>query len=111
MVLGMGGAMEILDELVARIRKVVQPERIVLFGSRARGTASPESDFDILVIAPSTLPRWRRTVPLYRVLAGVGISYDLVWWTSEEIEEWRNVQSHFITTVLREGKVLYERPS
>ena len=103
--------MEILDELVARIRKAVQPERIVLFGSHARGTAGPESDFDILVIAPSSLPRWRRTVPLYRLLAGMGISKDLIWWTPEEVEEWRNVRSHFITTVLREGKVLYERPS
>jgi predicted nucleotidyltransferase len=107
----MGKTMEILDELVARIRNAVQPERIVLFGSHARGTAGPESDFDILVIAPSSLPRWRRTVPLYRLLAGIGISKDLIWWTPEEVEEWRNVRSHFITTVLREGKVLYERPS
>jgi predicted nucleotidyltransferase len=107
----MESTVPILDELVARIRDAVQPERIVLFGSRARGTARPQSDFDILIIAPSSLPPWKRTVPLYLLLAGMGVPKDLVWWTAEEIEEWRNVKSHFITTALREGKILYERPA
>jgi predicted nucleotidyltransferase len=101
----------IIREMVSRIRVAVDPNRIVLFGSRARGEADPNSDIDILIIAPSTLPRWRRTVPLYRLLAGVGAAKDLVWWTPEEVEEWRMVRSHFVTTALREGKVLYEKPS
>ncbi|RLC91516.1 MAG: nucleotidyltransferase domain-containing protein, partial [Chloroflexi bacterium] len=36
---------------------------------------------------------------------------DIVWWTPEEVEEWRGVRSHFINTALREGKVLYEKPT
>jgi predicted nucleotidyltransferase len=100
---------EIITEMVTRIRDAVQPDRIVLFGSQARQEARPGSDFDLLVIAPSALPRWQRTPPLYRLLAGLGVPKDIVWWTPEEISEWRGVKSHFVNTALREGKVLYER--
>jgi hypothetical protein len=48
-------------------------------------------------------------VPLYRALAGLGVPKDVVWWTPDEIAEWRAVRSHFITTALREGRVLYEK--
>jgi predicted nucleotidyltransferase len=102
---------QLVPEIVSRIRQAVNPDRIVLFGSRARGDANAQSDFDILIIAPSTLPRWKRTPPIYRLLAGMGASKDIVWWTPEEVEEWRTVRSHFITTALREGHVLYEKPS
>jgi len=100
---------ELLREVVARIRRTVDPDRVIVFGSHARGDAGPESDLDILIVAPSPLPRWKRTVPLYRALAGLGVPKDVVWWTPEEVDEWRGVQSHFITRALREGRVLYER--
>ncbi|MDP6439639.1 MAG: nucleotidyltransferase domain-containing protein [Candidatus Brocadiia bacterium] len=102
---------ELLDEIVTCIREAVHPVRIILFGSRARGESGPQSDFDILIVAPSSLPRWKRAVPVYRLLAGLGAPKDVVWWTPEEVEEWRGVRSHFISTVLREGRVLYERPA
>ncbi|MBL7063285.1 MAG: nucleotidyltransferase domain-containing protein [Anaerolineae bacterium] len=100
---------KVVAEMVTRIREAVRPSKIVLFGSQARGEARPGSDLDLLIIAPSTLPRWRRTPPLYRLLAGMGVPKDIVWWTSEEVEEWRGVKSHFINTAMREGKVLYEK--
>lgn len=100
-----------LAEIVARIRNAVRPERVVLFGSRARGQGGPASDFDILIVGPSSLPRWKRTPPIYRLLGGLGVPKDIVWWTPEEIEEWRGVRSHFISRALREGRVLYEKPS
>jgi len=101
----------VLLEMVGRIREAVRPERIILFGSHARGEGSRGSDVDLLIVAPSGLPRWRRTPSIYRLLAGLGVPKDVLWWTPEEIEEWRGVRSHFINTVLREGKVLYERPA
>jgi predicted nucleotidyltransferase len=99
----------LIQEIVARIRDAVHPDLIVLFGSRARGDADEGSDYDILIIAPSLLPRWRRTPPVYRVLAGLGVAKDVVWWTPEEVAEWRGVRSHFINRALREGRVLYEK--
>jgi uncharacterized protein len=99
----------VLVEMVKRICETVRPDRIILFGSRARHATSPQSDYDILIVGPSSLPRWKRTVPVYGVLAGMGVPKDVVWWTPQEIEEWRGVRSHFITTALQEGKVLYEK--
>jgi uncharacterized protein len=96
-------------KMVERIREAVDPDRIVLFGSRGRGEENPDSDFDILIVAPSKEPRWRRAVPVYQLLAGLGVPKDILWWTPREISEWRNVKSHFINRVLGEGKVLYER--
>lgn len=92
---------EVVAEMTARIRETIAPEKTVLFGSRARGEARTSSDFDLLIIAPSTLPRWQRTPSLYRLLAGLGVPKDIVWWTPEEVAEWRGVRSHFINTVLK----------
>ena len=98
-----------LREMIDRIRQAVDPDRVILFGSRARGEGGEQSDYDLLIVAPSPAPRWRRTAAVYRLLAGVGVPKDIVWWTPQEIDEWRGVRSHFITTALREGRVLYEK--
>lgn len=102
---------ETLEQITQRIVEGFHPQRLILFGSRARGDERRDSDVDLLIIAPSTEPRWRRAAPVYRALAGLGVPKDIVWWTPEEIAEWRGVKTHFITTVLREGIVLYENPA
>jgi len=100
-----------VQEMVRRLAEAVRPERIILFGSHARGDAGPDSDVDLLVIAPSELPSWRRTPPLYQLLAGAGLPKDLLWYTPEEVAEWQGVRSHFLTRALREGQVVYEKAS
>jgi uncharacterized protein len=51
------------DEMVRRIAEDFKPQRIILFGSHARGEATEDSDYDLLIIAPSSEPRRRRSVP------------------------------------------------
>lgn len=97
-----------IEKMTQRIVERFHPQRIILFGSHARGEEKSGSDIDLLIIAPSDKPRWQRTVPVYRELAGFGIPKDIVWWTPEEIAEWKNLNAHFISTAIREGKVLYE---
>jgi len=87
-----------LEGIVQQILKVSHPQKIVLFGSRARGEARP-----------SHLPRYRRAAVYRRALTGLGMAKDIIVWTPEEVAEWRNVPNAFITTVLKEGIVLYER--
>ena len=99
---------DVLREMVARIAEQIRPQRIILFGSRARGDAAAGSDYDLLIIAPSEEPRWCRSVPIYRRLAGMGVAKDIVWWTPEEVAEWGAVRSHFINIALSEGVTLYE---
>lgn len=99
-----------IDEMTRRIVAVAHPQRVILFGSRARGRARGGSDWDVLVIAGSTLPRHRRAAPLYGALRDVPDGLDISVYTPEEVEEWRDVPQAFITTATREGKLLYEKP-
>jgi predicted nucleotidyltransferase len=95
--------------MVARIRNAMDPDRIVLFGSRARGQARPDSDFDLLIIKESDQPRHRRAAPLYTKLRDLPVEVEIVVYTPEEVADWSQVPEAFVTTALREGKVLYER--
>jgi predicted nucleotidyltransferase len=100
---------DLTEIIVARIVETIQPDKIILFGSRARGDARPDSDYDILVIKESNEPRHRRSVPLYVALAGLPAEVEVMVHTPEEVEEWSQVPQAFITTAVREGKALYER--
>ncbi len=99
----------VLREVVRRIVDAVDPESIILFGSHGRGTPHRQSDLDILVVMESRLPRYKRAIPVYRALAGLLIPKDILVYTPDEIEAWSEVPEAFITTVVREGKRLYEK--
>ena len=99
----------LLQTIVQRLLAAGQPQKIILFGSQARGQAGHDSDYDLLVIENSSQPRYRRAVAYRRALKDLGTSKDIVVWTPREIAEWQNVSNAFITTALREGAVLYER--
>ncbi len=105
------GEDRLLKEMVDRIRKTLNPERIILFGSRARGPAQNRSDYDLLVIQESEQPRYRRSVPLYRLLADLPAEVDVLVYTPQEVHDWSAVPQAFVTTAIREGKILYERES
>ena len=100
---------ELLSLVVQRICSVGAPRKIVLFGSHAKGTARPDSDLDILIIEDSDLPRYARSARYRRVLCGLFPAKDIVVWTPQEVRDWQGVPNAFISEVLAEGKVLYER--
>ena len=100
---------KVVQEMVRRILKTGSPQKVVLFGSRARGDARPDSDYDLLVIESSSQPRYKRAAKYRRVLTGVCPAKDILVWTPEEVAEWRNVPNALVTTALTEGVVLYER--
>ncbi len=101
---------DVVADIVRRIVESAQPEKIILFGSRARGDARPDSDFDVLVIKESDEPRYRRSVPLYLALADLPVEVEVMVYTPQEVEEWSQVPQAFITTAVREGTTIYERP-
>lgn len=100
---------EFLQAMVRRLLAVGAPDKIVLFGSRARGDARVDSDLDLLIIEASDLPRYKRSSRYLRALVGLFPAKDVVVWTPEEVEAWSEVPHAFITTALREGKTLYAR--
>jgi len=101
---------ELLQEVVRCILSAGAPRKIVLFGSHARGEARRDSDLDLLIVEDrSAVPTYRRALPYRIALTDVEQSKDIMVCTQDEIEDWRNVPLAFVTTALREGKVLYER--
>jgi len=98
-----------IKEMVRRIVEHFQPEQIILFGSHARGTAGPDSDVDLLIVLRDAAHKRKKTVEIYRLLAGIGLSKDVYVATPEEIERDRNIVGTIIRPAMREGRVLYER--
>ncbi len=78
---------DMVRDIVRRIVDTAHPEKVILFGSQARGDARPGSDFDVLVIKDSDKPRHRRSVPLYVALADLPVEVEVMVYTPEEVEE------------------------
>lgn len=100
---------ELYEEVVRRIVAVADPDRIILFGSRARGDHRPDSDVDLLVVKESDEPRYARSGKLYTALARLPVEVEILVYTPVEIAEWGGVRQAISTTAVREGVVLYER--
>ncbi|MFY4730924.1 nucleotidyltransferase domain-containing protein [Nitrospira sp. BLG_2] len=81
-----GTVQAVIAEMVRRIVERFHPERIILFGSHARGTAGPHSDVDLLVVMQPQGPKRRQAVEIYGLLAGMGVPKDVIVVTPEEFE-------------------------
>ena len=103
----------LLREMVQTIVKEVSPETIILFGSRARGNARADSDVDLVVVEtePFSPQRSRRkeAARLYMALRGLAISKDILLYSREEFERWKNSLNHVVGRAHREGRVLHGR--
>lgn len=102
---------ELLQTIVNRITEAIHPQRIILFGSWARGQHGPHSDVDLLVIQESDLPRPQRYAKVRRLFWGMKLPMDILVYTPEEFTRFQSVPGSFTHKVAREGKVLYERAS
>ena len=100
---------ELYREIVRRVVALEDPEKVIVFGSRARGDHRPGSDIDLLVIKESSEPRWIRARALYGALSDIIVPMDILVYTPAEVYEWSEVEQAFVTTAVREGKVLYEK--
>ncbi len=99
----------ILDNIISRIVDIADPERIILFGSAARGDMNRHSDVDLLIVKegvdPLDLMRQIR-----RNLYGVGAAVDAIVVTPQAIERYKDSHALIIKPALQEGKVIYESP-
>jgi predicted nucleotidyltransferase len=101
----------LLPQIVAALCAAGQPERIILFGSQARGDARPDSDFDLLIVqaARPGNSRWQDLQSLRQALRRFPIAKDLLLFRPAEFDYWRESLNHVIGRALREGRLLYER--
>ena len=109
---------ELIDQMTQRIVREVDPQRIVLFGSWARGETNDQPDVDLLVVErePFGPNRSRRqeAVRIWQCLYEFRVPKDILVYSLSEVEQWKDSRYHVVGRALKEGKVLYEsdrRPS
>jgi len=98
---------QVLADVIRRVVEAAQPDKIVLFGSAARGQMGPDSDLDLLVIKGGKFHRGRVATEIYRHLAGADAAVDVVVVTPEEVERYRDTHCLVICPAMKEGKVVY----
>ena len=97
----------ILKIIIRQVVEAAKPEKIVMFGSAARGTMGPDSDIDILVIKKGRFSHDRVTKAIYQKLSGEA-AVDVVVASTTDVERYRDAFCLVICPALREGKVIYE---
>ena len=104
---------KVIDDMVEAIVDTVDPEQVILFGSRARGEAREDSDVDLLVLEAEPFgpgrSRHQETVLLYSALAAFPVGADVLVYSRDDVAYWRDSLNHVLARALREGTVLYER--
>jgi predicted nucleotidyltransferase len=98
-----------INEVVSRIASKFNPERIILFGSHASGNSNIDSDLDLLIIQETELPMHKRGLDIRLALIGTMIPMDLLVYTKTEFEEEKKKKYSFISSAIKNSKVLYER--
>lgn len=92
-----------------RIVERFQPEKIILFGSQARGDATQHSDVDLLVVFQEISNSHEQAVAIRRALSDLPISKDIVVTTQRDIAKYGHLVGTVLRPALKEGRVLYER--
>jgi len=98
----------VLAGIVQRLVKAFQPERIYLFGSKARSDESKDSDYDLMiVVSDNAPPEKRRSRLAYQVLRGTRVAADVLVLPHQTFERRLHVKASLPATVIREGVLLY----
>lgn len=99
-----------LPKAVKRIADELDPEKIILFGSYAYGTPTPDSDVDLLVIMNTKQKTKDRYLTVGRLLRPRQFPVDIIVKTPDEVKRaLKNKRNFFIHDIITRGKVLYER--
>ena len=98
---------EALADIVQRVVEVAQPEKIILFGSAARGEMGPNSDIDLLIVKDDQDTRGL-SARIHRKLRGVRIAVDAIVVAPAHLERYKDSHALVIKPALREGTVVYE---
>lgn len=97
------------QKIVKKIAENYKPEKIILFGSVARGEEKKDSDIDLLIIKNSKKKRPFRVKEVFEALRGINRNspLDPIVYTPKEISNRIELGDYFIKRILKEGKVVY----
>jgi uncharacterized protein len=100
---------DVINDMVDRIVRNFNPDKIILFGSFARGTPGPDSDVDLLVVMQVAGSKRDTAIEIDLILADSKLPKDVIVVTPDELEKYRDMAGTVIYPAIREGKILYER--
>ena len=98
-----------IQQMVRQIVSRFHPEKIILFGSHARGDAGPDSDVDLLIVMPLLGSKLEKQLEIRLALRSIRIPKDIVVTTPEDFQWRKEIPGTIERPAAREGKVLYER--
>jgi uncharacterized protein len=96
-----------VKDLVRRIVDTAHPEKVILFGSTARGEAGRYSDIDVAVVVPDGTHRRLTERHIYRAMIGFKLPVDVVVVTQSDLKKYENSPGLVYREILREGTLLY----
>lgn len=99
-----------IDQIIDRIVQALRPARIVLFGSRARGAARPDSDVDLMLEMETPLRPIQRMQAVHLLFDHRPWAMDVVVYTPREVIEQRQYRNSLLRAIEAEGRLLYEQP-
>jgi predicted nucleotidyltransferase len=102
---------ETIEGVVKAIAENFHPEKIILFGSYASGTPTPDSDLDLLVVMESDVPKRKRSVPISMMFRPYPCAMDILVYTPEEVNKWNGATNHIVTEAFLDGRVVYDNRS
>ena len=99
----------LIRQMTQVITRQFKPERVILFGSQARGAGTKHSDIDFLVVLADVSNKRESAIQIRRALAKFPVAKDIIVTTPEEIKRRGNLVGSVLRSALQEGKVVYER--
>ena len=100
---------EEIKKLVNKIVSRIRPDKVIVFGSYAKGLATYKSDLDLFIIKDTNLPMSKRNEEIWPLLSNLLIGVDVHVYTQEEVEEYGIEEYSFVHSVLKTGKIVYEQ--
>ncbi len=104
----MGLQEKTIQEIIQRILSVAQPEKIILFGSAARGEMNRDSDIDLLIVESDACQPREESNRIRSCLRGLGYPFDVIVITSQWFEASKHVTGGIAYPANKYGKVIYD---
>lgn len=97
-----------LKQVVERILTATRPQRVILFGSHARGDADEGSDLDLMVVFPQLSDKFGEMIRLHKAVGDVGVGVDVLVYSEEEYQRRSQVPGTVLYWARKQGRRLYE---
>jgi len=98
-----------LKDISSRLIREYDPDKIILFGSRAEGKDNEDSDVDLVIVKETEKRPLDRRIEVETLLADRAVPIDIVVYTPDEMRNLYSMGSPFVEEVVEKGRLLYMR--